>query len=59
LGEFLSDQRVIDYPRWKWQPLLQLIMRRVWPARADLASGANATGRAPAWGAARINFRRS
>ncbi|WP_370302028.1 ferrochelatase [Pseudooceanicola sp.] len=26
LGEFLSDQRVIDYPRWKWQPLLQLII---------------------------------
>lgn len=26
LNEFLSDQRVIDYPRWKWQPLLQLII---------------------------------
>ncbi|MVO16577.1 ferrochelatase [Parasedimentitalea huanghaiensis] len=26
LGEFLSDQRVIDYPKWKWQPLLQLII---------------------------------
>ncbi len=26
LSEFLSDQRVIDYPRWKWQPLLQLII---------------------------------
>ena len=24
LDEFLSDRRVIDYPRWKWQPLLQL-----------------------------------
>ena len=21
LNEFLSDQRVIDYPAWKWQPL--------------------------------------
>lgn len=26
LSEFLSDQRVVDYPRWKWQPLLQLII---------------------------------
>ena len=26
LNEFLSDQRVIDYPRWKWQQLLQLII---------------------------------
>ncbi|MCP3970164.1 MAG: ferrochelatase [Rhodobacteraceae bacterium] len=26
LNEFLSDRRVIDYPRWKWQPLLQLII---------------------------------
>jgi len=26
LSEFLSDQRVIDYPKWKWQPLLQLII---------------------------------
>jgi ferrochelatase len=26
LGEFLSDRRVIDYPAWKWQPLLQLII---------------------------------
>ncbi len=26
LGEFLSDSRVIDYPKWKWQPLLQLII---------------------------------
>jgi protoporphyrin/coproporphyrin ferrochelatase len=24
LGEFLSDKRVIDYPSWKWQPILQL-----------------------------------
>ena len=22
LSEFLSDKRVIDYPAWKWQPLL-------------------------------------
>lgn len=26
LNEFLSDQRVIDYPKWKWQPILQLII---------------------------------
>ncbi len=26
LNEFLSDKRVIDYPWWKWQPILQLIV---------------------------------
>ncbi len=26
LNEFLSDRRVIDYPRWKWQPILQGIV---------------------------------
>ena len=26
LGEFLSDKRVIDFPAWKWQPLLQLVI---------------------------------
>lgn len=26
LSEFLSDRRVIDYPRWKWQLILQLII---------------------------------
>jgi ferrochelatase len=26
LGEFLSDKRVIDYPSWLWQPLLQLVI---------------------------------
>ena len=26
LGEFLSDKRVIDYPTWLWQPLLQLVI---------------------------------
>lgn len=26
LGEFLSDQRVVDYAKWKWQPLLQLVI---------------------------------
>jgi len=47
LDEFLSDRRVIDYPRWKWQPLLQLIIltkrpftsgaayRSIWNDEAD------------------------
>ena len=26
LNEFLSDKRVIDYPAWRWQPILQLIV---------------------------------
>ncbi len=26
LSEFLSDPRVIDYPAWLWQPLLQLVI---------------------------------
>jgi protoporphyrin/coproporphyrin ferrochelatase len=26
LNEFLSDKRVIDYPAWLWQPLLQLVI---------------------------------
>ena len=26
LSEFLSDKRVIDYPSWLWQPLLQLVI---------------------------------
>ena len=37
LNEFLSDQRVIDYPRWKWQPILQGIILTIRPFR----SGAN------------------
>jgi len=47
LNEFLSDQRVIDYPRWKWQPILQAIIltkrpftsgaayRSIWNNEAD------------------------
>ena len=31
LAEFLSDRRVIDYPRWKWQPILQLIILSIRP----------------------------
>ncbi len=26
LSEFLSDQRVVDSPKWKWQPILQLVI---------------------------------
>ena len=31
LSEFLSDRRVIDYPAWLWQPLLQLVILSVRP----------------------------
>lgn len=37
LNEFLSDKRVIDLPRWKWQPILQLIIL----SRRPKSSGAN------------------
>jgi ferrochelatase len=47
LSEFLSDRRVIDYPAWKWQPLLQLVIlskrpfssgenyRKIWDTQAN------------------------
>jgi len=34
LDEFLSDPKVIDYPRWLWQPILQGIILRVRPQRS-------------------------
>lgn len=37
LNEFLSDRRVIDLPRWKWQPLLQTIIL----TKRPFTSGAN------------------
>ncbi len=37
LSEFLSDKRVIDYPSWKWQPLLQTVIL----AKRPFTSGAN------------------
>jgi protoporphyrin/coproporphyrin ferrochelatase len=37
LSQFLSDRRVIDYPRWKWQPLLQLIILSTRPHRSGAA----------------------
>ena len=40
LNEFLSDKRVIDYPAWKWQPLLQLVIlsKRPFTSGADYKS---------------------
>ena len=37
LSEFLSDRRVVDYPAWKWQPILQLIIL----SRRPFTSGRN------------------
>ncbi|WP_449044483.1 ferrochelatase [Paracoccus versutus] len=37
LNEFLSDKRVIDYPAWKWQPLLQTVIL----SKRPFTSGAN------------------
>ncbi len=37
LSEFLSDRRVIDFPAWKWQPLLQLVIL----TKRPFTSGAN------------------
>src|SRR5262245_6897663 len=33
LKQFLSDQRVIELPRWKWWPILNLIILTVRPGR--------------------------
>ncbi|QPM91444.1 ferrochelatase [Pseudooceanicola algae] len=37
LSEFLSDQRVIDYPKWKWQPILQGIILSIRPQKSGAA----------------------
>lgn len=34
LKRFLSDRRVIDYPSWLWQPLLQGIILRIRPQKS-------------------------
>ncbi|MBF0188523.1 MAG: ferrochelatase [Magnetococcales bacterium] len=34
LEEFLSDQRVVDLPRWKWWPILHGVILRKRPARS-------------------------
>ncbi|WP_413869009.1 ferrochelatase [Albidovulum sp.] len=37
LNEFLSDRRVIDFPAWKWQPLLQFVIL----SKRPFTSGSN------------------
>lgn len=37
LAEFLSDRRVVDYPRWIWTPLLYGVILNVRPARSAKA----------------------
>nr|WP_321506677.1 ferrochelatase [uncultured Celeribacter sp.] len=37
LNEFLSDKRVIDYPWWKWQPILQGIVLSIRPFKSGAA----------------------
>src|SRR3954452_19836525 len=34
LAQFLSDPRVIDYPRWLWLPLLHGVILRIRPRRS-------------------------
>ena len=34
LDEFLSDPRVIEKPRWVWQPILKLVILRIRPRRS-------------------------
>ncbi len=36
LKEFLSDRRVIEVPRWKWWPILNLIILTVRPGRKGM-----------------------
>ncbi len=37
LSQFLSDKRVIEYPMWLWQPLLQGIILTVRPSKSGAA----------------------
>ena len=37
LSEFLSDKRVVDYPSWKWQPILQGIILSRRPQKSGAA----------------------
>ncbi len=37
LHEFLSDKRVINLPRWRWQPLLQMVILTIRPFRSGTA----------------------
>ena len=40
LGEFLSDRRVIEVPRWLWLPLLSLVILSTRPQRSGKAYAA-------------------
>ncbi len=37
LAEFLSDKRVVNYPRWVWMPVLHGVILRVRPAKTGRA----------------------
>ena len=37
LAEFLSDRRVVDYPRWLWLPVLHGVILRVRPKKTGAA----------------------
>ncbi|HEX7340816.1 MAG TPA: ferrochelatase [Rhodanobacteraceae bacterium] len=37
LAEFLSDPRVIEYPQWRWQPILHGVILRIRPQRSARA----------------------
>ncbi len=37
LSQFLSDKRVIDLPKWKWQPILQGIILNIRPSKSGAA----------------------
>ena len=37
LNEFLSDKRVVDYSRWIWQPILQLVILTIRPSKSGAA----------------------
>lgn len=39
LGQFLSDQRVVDVPKWKWAPILRLIRYKRSPRVAKVYQG--------------------
>ncbi|MFT4742932.1 MAG: ferrochelatase, partial [Yoonia sp.] len=37
LNEFLSDKRVVDYSKWIWQPILQLVILTIRPSKSGAA----------------------
>ena len=40
LAEFLGDRRVIDYPAWLWQPILQGVILNIRPIKSQKAYSA-------------------